>query len=79
MEGQSTTNRTEKEIATDDNRPGFNMQGLWPDFKFTITVAAMTGKGVGDVSEAVGATTQVDGMVCIVLYAHLICLSLFSS
>ena len=74
MEGQSTTNRTEKEITTDDNRPGFNVQGLWPDFKFTITVAAVTEKGVGDTSEAVESTTQIDGKVCIMLYAYLICL-----
>ena len=70
MEGQSITNRTEKEIATNDSSPGFNVQGLWPDFRFTITVAAVTKKGVGDTSEVVEATTHVDGKLCIVLYFY---------
>jgi protein tyrosine phosphatase len=61
IQGMERTNMTEKNIFTADSSTlAFKIQGLWPDFNFTITVAAMTGKGVGDSSGAVEASTEVD-------------------
>ena len=64
MEGQSATNTSQTEIATDDSATDYNVQNLWPDFTVTIKVAAVTEKGVGDISSSVEATTQVGSELC---------------
>ena len=63
MEGKSITNTTEMETTTKDDRARFSVQSLWPDFTYTVTVAAMTSKSKGSTSKAVEATTEVDSKI----------------